>query len=230
MHVRRGQEGISLLAHDGHEVVQRTGAVFALEGRVVAQVAGDMLGLIDHAGADRAGVDLDQAHDFGLFGADEVGDAVQDLAVAPEIAGARKGEVERGTGAGGVTDVIDEKSQLAWVLGAKRAFYTGRGPVAGASKTSHPVAARCQGPEFRYARPCDRLPALHLLGFSGASRCLRPIQFASSLPTSGRTRTTICACSNTWKAHAISSTAISVPRTVFRAATRKRCARSCAGR
>ena len=60
---RRGQERIALLAHDGHEVVDRALAVLALVGGVVAQRLGDVLGLVDHAAADRADVDLDQADD-----------------------------------------------------------------------------------------------------------------------------------------------------------------------
>ena len=63
VHVRRGQERVALLAHDGHEVVDRARAVLALERRVVAELAGDVLRLVDHAGADRARVDLDEADD-----------------------------------------------------------------------------------------------------------------------------------------------------------------------
>ncbi len=65
VHVGRGQEGVALLAYDGHELIDRAGAVLALEGRVVAELAGDLLRLVHHAGADRAGVDLDQADDVG---------------------------------------------------------------------------------------------------------------------------------------------------------------------
>ncbi len=40
---RRGQECIALLAHDGHEVVDRALAVLALVGGVVAERVGDVL-------------------------------------------------------------------------------------------------------------------------------------------------------------------------------------------
>ena len=63
---RRGQEGIGLLVHDRHERVERARAVLALVGGVMAQRFGDDLGLVDVAGADRPGVDLDQADDVGV--------------------------------------------------------------------------------------------------------------------------------------------------------------------
>ena len=66
VHGGGGQEGVALLAHDRHELVERVRAVLGLVGRVVAELAGDVVGLVEHAGADRAGVDLDQADDVGL--------------------------------------------------------------------------------------------------------------------------------------------------------------------
>ncbi len=91
VHVRCGQEGVALLAHDGHQIVERARAVLALVGRVVAELAGDVLRLVHHAGANRAGIDLDQPDDIGLLGADEVGDAGEDFAIAAEIARAGDG-------------------------------------------------------------------------------------------------------------------------------------------
>ncbi len=108
VHMRSRQKGVALLAHDGHQVVQRTGAVFALKCGVVAQLPGYVLGLVDHAGADRAGVHLDQANDVGLLGTDEIGDRRQHLAIAAQVTGARNGQVEGRTGAGGVANVVDK--------------------------------------------------------------------------------------------------------------------------
>ena len=75
---RRGEEGVGLLAHDRHELVDRARAVLALVGGVVAERFGDQLRLVDQPGADRAGVDLDQPDDVRVLGLDEVGDAVED--------------------------------------------------------------------------------------------------------------------------------------------------------
>ena len=57
--------------------------------------------------------------------ADEIRDAVQHLAVAAQVAGARQRQMECGAGAGGVADVVDEQSQVEAVLRSaqKRAFY-----------------------------------------------------------------------------------------------------------
>ena len=49
---RRRQEGVALLAHDGHEIVDRGLAVLALVGRVVPECLGDVLSLVEHAAAD----------------------------------------------------------------------------------------------------------------------------------------------------------------------------------
>ena len=43
-------------------------AVLALVGGVVPQRSCDVLGLVHHAGAHRAGIDLDQADDVGILG------------------------------------------------------------------------------------------------------------------------------------------------------------------
>ena len=94
VHARRGQEGIGLLAHDRQEIVDRRGAVLALVGREVAEAAGDELGLVHHARADRARVDLDQADEVGILAAQELGDAGQHAAVAAQIAGARHRQME----------------------------------------------------------------------------------------------------------------------------------------
>src|SRR5688572_3568233 len=54
---RRSEKGVALLAYDGHEVVERTLAVLALIGAVVAQGVRNVFGLVHHARADRADVD-----------------------------------------------------------------------------------------------------------------------------------------------------------------------------
>src|SRR6185437_11432223 len=116
MHVRSGKEGIALLAHDGHQMIDRAGAVFALVGRVVPELGGDRLGLVDHAGADRARVHLDEADDVRLLGTQELGDARQHLAIAAQIPGTRQRQVERRAGACGVADVVDDQTQREAVL------------------------------------------------------------------------------------------------------------------
>src|SRR5580692_462295 len=110
VHGGRRQEGVALLAHDGHELVERVGPVLGLVGGIVAELAGDVVGLVQHAGADRAGINLDEADDVGFLGADELGDAAEHLAVAAQVACARQRQVEGGSGAGGVADVVDEQS------------------------------------------------------------------------------------------------------------------------
>jgi len=49
---RRRQEGVGLLADDGHQLVDGGDTVLALERRVVAEGAGDEIRLVDHAGAN----------------------------------------------------------------------------------------------------------------------------------------------------------------------------------
>src|SRR6185312_5411057 len=94
-------------------VVDRAGAVFALEGRVMTDRAGNVLGLVDHPGPDRSRVHLDETHDVGPLGADEIGDTGQDLAVAAQVARARDGKMEGGTGTCGVANVIDEQTHVS---------------------------------------------------------------------------------------------------------------------
>ena len=60
-HAWRGEKCIRLLTHDGHQLINRRHAVLALECRVMAQRACDEIGLIDHAGANRTGIDFDEA-------------------------------------------------------------------------------------------------------------------------------------------------------------------------
>src|SRR5688572_10977616 len=74
---RCGEEGVALLAHDGHEVVDRGLAVLALVGAVVAQRVGDVFGLVEHAAAHRADIDLDQADDVRVLCLDELGDFIE---------------------------------------------------------------------------------------------------------------------------------------------------------
>ena len=53
------------------------------------------------------GVDLDEADDVGMLGADELGDAAEHLAVAAQVARARERQVKRRARAGGIADVVD---------------------------------------------------------------------------------------------------------------------------
>src|ERR1700722_17103661 len=166
--MRRGQEGVGLLAHDGHEIVDRAGAVLALEGRVVTEVAGDVLGLVDHPRADGPGIDLDEADDVGLLSADEFSDAGENLAIAAQVARTRQGQMERGPGASGIPDVIDEQTQGGG-LRRKGRHSIGDGESAGGQKSPaglpdlawpyglRGVAGRRRTPEFRGAHACARL-------------------------------------------------------------------------
>ena len=77
----------------------------------MAEMIRDVLGLVHHAGADRTRIDFDQADDVRIFLADEIRYPVQHFSVAAKITGTRKRQMERGTGARGVTDVVNEKSQ-----------------------------------------------------------------------------------------------------------------------
>jgi hypothetical protein len=72
-----GQEGVALLAHDGHEVVDRALAVLALVSGVVAQGLGDVLGLVEHPASNRAQIDLDEPDDIRILTLHEAGYAVE---------------------------------------------------------------------------------------------------------------------------------------------------------
>ncbi len=85
---RRRQKSVGLLAHDRHQMIDRCDAILALVGRVVAQRAGNEIGLIDHSGADGAGVHFDEADDIRVLLLDEIGDARQHLPAGAKIAGA----------------------------------------------------------------------------------------------------------------------------------------------
>src|SRR5665213_804737 len=110
-HMRRRQKGVGLLADNGHELVQRLGAVLALEDGEMPQLLGDVLGLIDHAGADGTGVDLDQAHHIGLLGPQKLGNTVQHARITAQVPGARQWQVKSGAGARRVADVVDDQTQ-----------------------------------------------------------------------------------------------------------------------
>src|SRR6266404_3249017 len=154
MHVRRGQEGVALLAHDGHELVDRAGAVLALEGRIMAELSGDVLRLVEHPGADRAAVHFDQSDDIRALGADELGDAAQHLAVAAQVTRARHRQVKGGPGAGGVADVVDEQSHSGNVTCRSVAAGPHSSPRRRGLRERRGLPAR----EFRPERACARLP------------------------------------------------------------------------
>src|ERR1700724_3928636 len=84
-----------------------------------------VLGLIDHAGTNRACIDLDEADHVRMLCTDEVGDTRQHLAVTAQVPGARDGEVEGRTGTCGVANVIDEQTHVSGSL----------------SQTTHSIAA-----------------------------------------------------------------------------------------
>jgi hypothetical protein len=108
---RRGEKGIALLAHDGHEVVDRALAVFALISAVVAQRFGDVLGLVQHAAANRSDVDLDEAHDVRILFLHETGDAIEHTAAGTQVSRARKRQMKSRSGAGGISNVVYEEAQ-----------------------------------------------------------------------------------------------------------------------
>src|SRR5262245_47924460 len=99
---RRGQEGVALLAHDRHEVVDRALAVLALVRGVVTQRVRDVVRLVDHARTHGAQVDLDEADDVRVLLLYEIRDAIEHLAAGTQVARARKRQVKGRTDAGGV--------------------------------------------------------------------------------------------------------------------------------
>jgi hypothetical protein len=119
-HPRRREEGVGLLVQDGHVRVEGVRPVLALVDGVMPERLRDDGRLVHVAGADRAGVDLDEPDDVGVFALDEPGDAGQDPLVAAEIASARDGEVESSACARGVADVIEQKAHQAPILRLRR--------------------------------------------------------------------------------------------------------------
>src|SRR5882757_5595234 len=109
-HARRRQEGVGLFAYDGYQLIDRRDAVFALERRVMTQGTRDEISLVDHAGADRAGVDLDEPHHVRVLALDEVGDLRQDLPARAQVSGTRDGKMERGPGSRRISDVVDQQT------------------------------------------------------------------------------------------------------------------------
>ena len=83
----------------------------------MAELLGDVLGLVHHAGADRAGIDLDQSDDVRVLAADEVRDAGEHPAVAAQVTGARQRQMKRRAGSGGVADVVDEQTHVEGLWG-----------------------------------------------------------------------------------------------------------------
>ena len=109
-HTRRGQQRVRLFAHDRQQLVDGGRAVLALMGGIVADRVGDVGGLVEHAGAHRAGVDFHQTHDVRVLGADEGRDLLEHPSAAAQVAGARHRQMERRAGTGRVADVIDDQS------------------------------------------------------------------------------------------------------------------------
>src|SRR5580704_2289030 len=82
----------------------------------MAQGTRDKVRLIDHAGADGAGIDFDEPHNIRILLLDEVSDARQHLPAGAKIAGARHREVEGGPGPGRIAYVVDQQSHQALYL------------------------------------------------------------------------------------------------------------------
>src|ERR1700674_2094713 len=77
------------------------------------QRACNEVGLIDHAGADRAGIDLDQTHHVRILLLDEFGNARQDVSARAKVAGARHRKVESGPRTGGISYIVNQQSPQA---------------------------------------------------------------------------------------------------------------------
>ena len=111
MHARRGEEGIALLADDGHSRVEGTHTVFAGVGTVVPELCCDMVSLVHALGAHGTRVHLDQADQVRIKLFKEGSDAIQNSRVPPQIPGPGQGQMERGSGASGITDIVDDETQ-----------------------------------------------------------------------------------------------------------------------
>src|SRR6185437_13471517 len=199
VHVRRGEKGIALLAHDGHQMIDRARAVLALERRVVPEFSGDRFRLVHHAGADRAGVDLDEADDVRVLRAQEIRDACQDLAIAAQVPGPRHRQVKCRARTRGVADVIDDQTQRKAIL--RSASKNGRLYCISAAPAW--AGPRRRGAEARRTERASRRPAL----VPNWALCPRPIPSGSSSRTPGSRTTTTCGSSSTRRARGISSTA-----------------------
>ena len=130
---------------------------------------------------------------------------VEHLAVAAQVARARQRQVEGRPGAGGVADVVDEKSQYrALAMATVRA-------------QARILSMRCaSGRGWRRRGASFAGAACARLARASALRDFRMSQanpLRSSSPTCGRTPTTTCACSNISRARAISSIATTARRT-----------------
>jgi hypothetical protein len=68
--------------------------------------------LVDHAGTDRAGVDLDQADDVGVEPPEERSDAIQDLAVTAQVSSPGNRQVKGWTRAGCVADIVKDQAHV----------------------------------------------------------------------------------------------------------------------
>ena len=77
-----------------------------------------VLRLVDHAGAHRAGVDLDKTDNVRLFSAYELSDARQDFTVAAQVPRTRQRQVKSRPGAGCIADVVKKQAQLRAVEGS----------------------------------------------------------------------------------------------------------------
>src|SRR5688572_15882274 len=107
----RREKRVALLAHDGHQIVDRALAVFALVGAVVTQRFGDVFGLVQHAAAHRTDVHLDQPDDVRVLFLDEAGDAIEHPAAGTQVSRARERQMESRAGARGVANVVYEQAQ-----------------------------------------------------------------------------------------------------------------------
>ena len=159
----------------GMKVLIEPAAVLALEGRVVAELPGDVLGLVHHAGADRAGVDLEQPDDVGLLAADEFRDA---------------GEHARGCCAGSRHPAAADGTpgRCRWHSGCcRRADARSRALGRFESRCSCRAAAPARR-ALALCAPCARLGGCCPLGLERGSRCRRPTPCVCSSRMPGRQR------------------------------------------
>ena len=104
----RGEQGVGLFTDDRNHRADGVRAVFTLVGGVVANRRADVVGLIDHAAAHRAGIDFHEAHNVGILATNEGGDVFERLAVRSQIPGARERQVKRRARAGRVANVVNQ--------------------------------------------------------------------------------------------------------------------------
>ena len=77
------------------------------------QLLGDDLSLAELAGAERAAIHLHQPHEVRIDCAEELEDLVKIAAGPAQVAGIGEGKVKMAAVAGGIPDIVEQKSQPA---------------------------------------------------------------------------------------------------------------------